>query len=180
MRIASRAPHVEMNISIRKIAEPDWQTFREIRLNALESDPKVFGSNYGKEVNKSEQDWKDWTGAKYQAIFFVCDDEKPIGMTGIFIPQDTVEKSKAVLWGSWLAPEYRRKGLSELMYKARIDWAKQQPEIRRIEVSHRESNLASKYANQKHGFKFIKEEDRVWHDGTTEKDVIYELKIEKC
>ncbi len=166
-----------MEISIRQKNENDWQTFREIRLKALKNDPKVFGSNHEREVNKSKQDWKEWIAEASQAIFFIYDVETPIGMTGIFVPQDTVEKSKAVLWGSWLEPDYRRKGLSNLMYKARIDWAKEQPEIRRIEVSHRESNLASKYANQKHGFKLVKEEDKVWHDGVSEKDVIYSLDI---
>lgn len=166
-----------MNISIKQIDESDWKEFREIRLKALQSDPEVFGSHHAREKNKSKQDWIEWVGAKNQAIFFIYDDELPIGMTGIYIPQDTVAKTTAVLWGSWLEPDYRRKGVSETMYKARIDWAKQQAELKRIEVSHRESNLASKYANQKHGFKLIKEEEKEWHDGITEKDVIYELKL---
>lgn len=166
-----------MNIFIRQIDESDWQEFREIRLKALKSDPKVFGSNYEREKTYSKQDWKKWVGAKNQAIFFIYDDEMPIGMTGIYIPQDTVTKTTAILWGSWLESDYRRKGVSRLMYKARIDWAKQNKNLRRIEVSHRESNLASKYANQKHNFKQIKEEDKKWHDGIMEKDVIYELNL---
>lgn len=168
-----------MNISIRQIDKNDWQEFREIRLKALQSDPKVFGSNYEREIKFSNQEWKDWCGAKNQAIFFILVDENPIGITGIFIPQDTDEKIKAVLWGSWLESDYRRQGISELMYQARIDWAKQQPELKIIEVSHRESNVASKFANQKHGFKLVKEESKMWHDGIEEKDVIYELNLKK-
>ncbi len=168
-----------MNISIKQIDENDWQEFRVVRLKALQTDPKVFGSHYEREKNYSKKDWKDWIKGKNQAVFFIYDDEIPIGMTGIYIPQDTVTKTTAILWGSWLESDYRRKGVSRLMYKARIDWAKQQPAIKRIEVSHRESNLASKYATQKHGFKLIKEENKEWHDGITEKDVIYELKIKK-
>ena len=168
-----------MRISLRQINKADWEQFRAIRLKALQTDPKVFGSNYERESKKSTGDWKDWVRAKNQAIFMLFDDTEPIGMTGIYIPQDTVGKSKAVLWGSWLEPEYRRKGLSDLMYKVRIDWAKQQPEIRRIEVSHRESNLASKYANQKHGFKLVEEQEKTWHDGISEKDVIYALNLKK-
>lgn len=166
-----------MNIKIKQLNENDWREFREIRLRALLSDPKVFGSHYEREKNYSKQDWKEWVGANNQAIFFICDDEITIGMTGIYIPQDTVTKTTAVLWGSWLEPDYRRKGISELMYKARIDWARSQPELKRIEVSHRESNVASKFANQKHGFQLVKEENKEWHDGIEEKDVIYELKL---
>ncbi len=166
-----------MNISIKQINIDDWEDFREIRLKALKSDPKVFGSHFDREKTYSKQDWKEWVGAKGQAIFFIYDDKKIIGMTGIYIPQDTVEKTTAVLWGSWLKPKYRRNGISNLMYETRIEWAKQHPELKRIEVSHRESNVASKYANQKHGFKLLKEEDKEWHGGIEEKDVIYELKL---
>jgi len=168
-----------MNISIRQIDESDWREYREVRLKALKSDPKVFGSNYEKAKNDSKEDWKESVRAKHMAVFLIFDDEELIGMTGVVVPQDRVAKSTALLWGSWLEPNYRRKGISDLMYKTRIDWAKQQPEIRRIEVSHRESNLASKYANQKHGFKLVREEDKVWHDGITEKDVIYALNLKK-
>ncbi len=166
-----------INISIRQINEKDWREFREIRLKALKADPTVFGSSYEREVNKSKQDWKDWVGEKGQAIFFIHDEETPIGMTGIYIPQDTVGKSTSVLWGSWLEPDYRWKGISGLMYEARIEWAKQQSELKRIEVSHRESNLASKHANQKHGFKYTYSESKTWHDGVTEDEVYYELII---
>ncbi len=166
-----------MNISLKQIGENDWQMFRKIRLKALLTDPQVFGSHYDREKTYSGQDWKEWVGAKNQAIFFIYDGEKLIGMTGIYIPQDTVEKSKAVLWGSWLEPAYRRQGISKLMYQARLEWARSQPEIKSIQVSHRESNLASKFANQKHGFKLVKEEEKEWHDGIEEKDVIYELKL---
>ena len=166
-----------MKISIRQINENDWQDFRELRLKALRSDPKVFGSNYEREKNKSKLDWKEWVGEKHQAIFFLYDGEKLIGMTGVFIPQDTVEKSTAYLWGSWLEQGYRRKGLSELMYKARIDWAKGNPSIRRIVVSHRESNSASKFANQKHGFVESHRSQKDWVDGSTEDEVFYALTL---
>ena len=80
------------------------------------------------------------------------DDETPIGMTSISIDREDLTGKTALLWGSWLAPEYRGKGLSDLMYQSRINWAKAQPNVEKIIVSHRASNLASKYANQKHGF----------------------------
>ena len=66
-----------------------------------------------------------------------------------------------------------------MMYKARINWAKEHPTIERIIVSHRASNVASKYANQKHGFVFTRTHEKVWSDGKTEDEVCYELKVEK-
>ena len=166
-----------MKIFIKQISSSAWKEFREIRLKALQADPKVFASHYEKEKTNSKQDWIDWVKEKGQAIFLIYDNEIPIGMTGIFISQDTVTKTTAILWGSWLEPDYRRKGISDYMYKARIEWAKNQHELKRIVVSHRESNIASKFANQKHGFQYVREENKVWHDGLEEKEFYYELKI---
>ncbi len=63
------------------------------------------------------------------------------------------------------------------MYRTRIDWAKAQATVEKIIVSHRASNLSSKFANQKHGFAFTHKTEKVWTDGEVEDEIFYELKI---
>ena len=165
------------NFTIRKLTEADWREFSQIRLKALLSDPQVFGSNYEKEKDTPEDEWREILRSEQTAVFLISADEKPIAITCVSIDRDDPTKKTALLWGSWLAPLYRRKGLSELMYRTRIDWAKQQPTVEKITVSHRASNLSSKFANQKHGFKMTHTKEKVWTDGTTEDEVCYELQI---
>lgn len=166
-----------MNIAIRRLTETDWHEFSQIRLQALKTDPKVFGSNYEKESQMSEAEWRSRLQAEDNAIFLIYDGETPIGMTCISIDRDDPTRKTALLWGSWLAPDFRGKGLSELMYQTRIKWAKEQPTVEKIIVSHRASNLLSKYANQKHGFVLTHKAEKVWTDGATEDEIFYELKI---
>lgn len=75
--------------------------------------------------------------------------------------------------------QFRGNGLSELMYQTRINWAKAQPTVEKIIVSHRASNLASKRANQKHGFVCTHKIEEVWTDGGVEDEIFYELKIKR-
>ena len=166
-----------MNISIKQLTENDWREFSQVRLTALQTDPKVFGSNYEKESQKTEAEWRSRLQAKDNAIFLLYENETTIGMTCVSIDRDDPTRKTALLWGSWLAPHFRGKGLSELMYQTRIDWAKAQPTVEKIIVSHRASNLASKYANQKHGFDLTHKTGKVWDDGMTEDEIFYELKI---
>lgn len=168
-----------MNISIRQLTEKDWRELSEIRLKALQTDPKVFGSNYEKESKFTETDWRGWLQREDAAVFMLFADEKPIGMTGVSVWREDETNQTAILIASWLEPEFRGKGLSKLIYQARIDWAKAHPTIKRIIVSHRASNLASKYANQKHRFVFTRTHEKVWSDGITEDEVCYELKIDE-
>lgn len=167
-----------MNISIRQLKEEDWRYFAQIRLKALKTDPQVFGSNYEMESKMTEEDWKSRLRANDSAIFMLFDSgETPIGITGVSVFRDDPLRKTAIFWGSWLEPDYRGKGLSELIYKTRIDWAKNFPGIERIIVSHRASNISSKYANQKHGFVFTGTHEKIWVDGVTEDEVCYELKL---
>lgn len=124
-----------------------------------------------------EAEWRDRLRAADNAIFLIYENETPIGITAVSIDRDDATRKTALMWGSWLAPDARGKGLSELMYQIRINWAKRQPTVEKIIVSHRASNVASKYANRKHGFVFTHKNERVWIDGATEDEFFYELKI---
>jgi RimJ/RimL family protein N-acetyltransferase len=101
----------------------------------------------------------------------------PIGITCVSVDRNDPTRKTALLWGSWLAPRVRGRGLSELMYKTRINWAKEQRGVEKIIVSHRASNVASKFANQKHGFVLTHKAGKIWMDSTTEDEIFYELKI---
>jgi RimJ/RimL family protein N-acetyltransferase len=126
-----------MSIAIRKLTAEDWRLLAEIRLQALHTDPLVFGSTYAYESTFTEEDWR-----------------------------------------KRLEPDYRGRGLSKLMYEKRIEWARAHATVRRIVVSHRASNEASKHANQKHGFIFMRSHEKTWVDGVTEDEVYYELLLD--
>lgn len=166
-----------MSISIRQLTEEDWRELSQIRLKALQTDPKVFGSNYESESKFTEADWRSRLQSKDSAVFMIFAEETPIGMTGVSLWREDPTNRTAIFWGSWLEPDFRGRGLSKLMYGARLDWVKKHPTIERVIVSHRASNVASKYANQKHGFVFTRTHEKLWADGETEDEVCYELKI---
>ena len=166
-----------MNFFIRQLTEDDWRQFSGIRLKALETDPQVFGSNYELESKFTEEDWRSRLRSDDSAIYMIYAGETPIGMTGVSVFRDDPTGRTAIFWGSWLEPEFRRRGLSDLMYRTRLDWAKNHPGIERLIVSHRASNVASKYANQKHGFVFTRAHEKTWSDGLTEDEVYYELNL---
>jgi hypothetical protein len=51
--------------------------------------------------------------------------------------------------------------------------------LKRLKVSHRESNTISKAANQRFGFKYSYRESVKWLDGTTEDALYYILDCSK-
>jgi RimJ/RimL family protein N-acetyltransferase len=103
--------------------------------------------------------------------------QRLVGITATFTWQGDPSGQTAVLAMSFIRPEYRGRGLSRLLYDARLDWIRTQPQFKRVVVSHRASNEVSRRANQRHGFHPIGRSQRIWPDGAIEDEIWYELRI---
>jgi GNAT superfamily N-acetyltransferase len=162
--------------SIQQLTVSDLAMFKSIRLESLKREPNVFGSSYEKERAMSDDEWlrrlTDTSSAYF--VLKVCADV--VGITGILTSCN--DPTQAIFIASYIRREYRRKGASTLLYGARLDWATERG-FAEIVVSHRASNVSSKWANQKHGFKYTHSEPHTWNDGKTEDNVFYKLKLSK-
>jgi RimJ/RimL family protein N-acetyltransferase len=166
-----------MRPTIRPLEAADWERFRDIRLFALRTERGVFSSSYEREVEFAPEEWQKRLVDPGQRAFGLFDDAVLIGITGVVTAREDRTASTALLVMSYIRPEHRGQGLSALFYEARLDWIKAQPQFSRVLVSHRESNEASRRANQRYGFAVVHRVPRSWPDGTTEDEVFYELPI---
>jgi RimJ/RimL family protein N-acetyltransferase len=168
------------SITIRSLDVAEWPQLRDLRLRALEDAPGVYSATYEEVARRSETDWRAMITDPARQVFGLFDVDTMIGITGIFTSSEDSSGQTAVLVMSYIVREYRRRGLSRMLYEARLAWARAHPKLTRIVVSHRESNEASRRANQRHGFVPTGRIDsRVWPDGSTEDEVFYELQLSK-
>jgi GNAT superfamily N-acetyltransferase len=158
--------------SISRLQGSDLEAFKSIRLEALQRVPEVFGATYAEESQMSDGEWLARLNNESSAFFALNFGRDIVGVTGILTNRDNPKQ--AILIASYIREEHRRKGGSELLYQARINWARERG-FAEIIVSHRASNISSKMANQKHGFVFTHAESRTWNDGTVEDEVCYKL-----
>jgi RimJ/RimL family protein N-acetyltransferase len=165
------------DVVIRALEPSEWDAFRNIRLNALRDAPGVFAMTYEAAAAWSPQDWQaEAKGADHQ-VFGLFDGEQMIGLTAAFTWRGDPTGQTALLAMSFILPQYRGRGLSRLFYEARLAWIGAQSQFRRVLVSHRKSNEASRRANQRHGFVQTTTVPHVWPDGVTEDEIFYELEI---
>ena len=165
------------NTEIRKLGPDDWALFRDMRLFALKTEPGKFSSNYDLESAFPEQEWRDRLSSPVRAFFGLFKDGHLAGITGIARVDQDIQSPEMVLIASFLKPDYRRQGLSRMFYEARLDWAAKQPGVKKVIVSHRESNVASERANQAFGFVMTGKEMMEWPDGVKENQILYALDI---
>lgn len=164
-------------IAVRALKRAQWAAFRDLRLIALQTEPGVFCASYEDWAAKSPEQWQELLEGPGHQVFGLFDGVRLIGITGVVTAREDASGKTALLVMSFILPEYRGRGLSKLLYDARLQWIRAQGQFTRILVSHRESNQASLRANQRHGFRLVKREPRQWPDGQMEDEVFYELEV---
>jgi RimJ/RimL family protein N-acetyltransferase len=163
--------------SIRPFAPSEWQTVRSFRLDALKNTPGAFALSHDVVAQWPETVWREEIRGATQQIFGLFDGDELIGITAVFTWRGDATGQTALLAMSYIRPQWRGRGLSRMFYDARFDWIRARPIFRRVIVSHRASNEASKRANQKHGFVQTERVAYEWPDGVTEDEVMYELSL---
>jgi RimJ/RimL family protein N-acetyltransferase len=161
-----------MSIHIRPLHASEWSVFKTFRLGALKLEPGMFATSYKDAAERSAETWQANIAGPCHQVFGLFDGRHLIGITGVFGSGDT-----AFLVMSCILPAYRRRGLSAMLYQARLDWIRMHGKFKRVVTAIRASNEVSQRVCRAFGFTCIGREARTWPDGSTEDELIFELRI---
>jgi len=157
--------------SIRQLLESEFEYYKSIRLEAIQTEPSLFRWSNPAESDLSDLDWQE--RIKYPRIVFgLFKKDELIGMTSMLLLNNT----EAYFGQSFIRPIHRGQGLSSLLYKIRMAWVNTQ-QIKRLIISHREINTISKKAILRAGFEYSHRELVHWLDGTTGYSLYYRLEL---
>jgi hypothetical protein len=69
-------------VSVRTVAEGDWELMRDVRLAALRDVPDAFGSSHAREELFTEEQWRGRINARSVTFFaYVTGSSEPAGCT---------------------------------------------------------------------------------------------------
>lgn len=80
-------------MTIRVLTVKDWEQFKQIRLQALQTDPQAFFVTYEKELGISDEEWKNKLQKQTHVYVGAFEGERAIGLAGAFtmdIPQEWI------------------------------------------------------------------------------------------
>lgn len=164
-------------ITVRAFEPTEWPAFKTMRLAALKDVPGAYSGTYEDSLKRSDDAWRSLVRGPNHQTFGLFEGTRLIGITGVFASDEDHSGGTAALMMSYILPGYRKHGLSLLLYDARLAWIRTRPQFKRVTVSVRESNAASRKANQRFGFVMTETQRRLWRDGVSEDEVFYELKL---
>lgn len=154
---------------IRQLTERESPLYKAMRIESIQTEPTLFRQSTPPEIELSDRDWAE--RIRYPRIVFgLFENEKMIGITSMLL----LNKEEAYFGQSFIQPQYRKLGLSSLLYKIRMGWASAN-QLRKLTISHREINVISKAAIQKAGFHYSHKELVQWLDGTSGYSMYYSL-----
>ncbi len=154
-------------VTVRRLLPEDAVLYRDIRLDALKSDPDAFGSTFAEE-SKEPLHWFT-KRLETSAVFGAFADSELVGVVGFFAKPSRKEAHKGVLVGMYVRPEARTGGVGRRLVEAVIDHARQNVEVVQLTVIKENQRAVRLYARL--GFveygverKSLKQDGRYWDE----------------
>jgi ribosomal protein S18 acetylase RimI-like enzyme len=135
-------------VIIRRLKQDEGERLRDLRLRALRDAPSAFGSSFGEENLFPQEQWSTLAeqseAADYGVVFVAIDGSSWLGMAGGYTGQE--DSRIASVWGMWVDPPSRRRGVGRQLLQAVIDWAMERGAISAVlSVSDRAPQAAALY-----------------------------------
>ncbi len=111
-------------VKIRRVVSEEWPAVRELRLEALQTDPLAFGSTFARELDFADSVWIDrvskaaispssatWIAEHRDGTF--------VGMVGAYVQETTI-------WvvGMWVRPSFRGLRLGSRLLDSLLQWTR--------------------------------------------------------
>ncbi len=166
-----------MSFSVRPFETDDWKIFKDMRLKALVNHPHAYGGKYEDALANTDDQWKELVDGRRKRIFGLFNEAALIGIASIFTWEKDPSGETGLLGMDYVEPDYRGRHLIDMLYKARIAWAKTQPSFKQLIIAHREDNTESKNAIQRNNFTFWEKRMELWPDGVNSYSYLYKLEL---
>ena len=133
---------------ISRLLPSDAEAFRTIRLAALRTAPDAFGSTYEIEAARPVSTFAD--GLAASVVFGAYDDQRIVGMAGLKREAGPKVSHKAFVWGFYVEPAWRGRGVGSALVAALIEAARDV--VEQLTLTVVEGNDAALALYEKFGF----------------------------
>jgi ribosomal protein S18 acetylase RimI-like enzyme len=109
------------DLTVRALEGDDWQAFKQIRLAALQDAPDAFASSYEDEKDYDEEFWR--LRLSRSSRLLACLEDEPVGIVSV---GRSAEDDVAELFGMWVVPAQRGRGVAWQLTEAAANHAREQ------------------------------------------------------
>jgi ribosomal protein S18 acetylase RimI-like enzyme len=142
-------------MKIRLLNAKDAGIYRTIRLEAVQDAPLAFAESAAEARGKSFDDFVNYLDSHERGDFVLgaFEDDTLIGVVGFFRTAHGKHSHKGTIWGMYVRPAYRRRGVGAALIAAAIERARNIAGVRQMNLSVTASNTAAKRLYENAGFR---------------------------
>lgn len=156
-------------VVIEPLPVSSWQEYKEIRLNALKTEPQAFMDNYAKSAAYPDEKWQqrlEKFGKGESWTYFARNQRgKVIGMLGAYRNPEPEKNNKVEIFGVYVEPSERGLGTGKQLMNFMLDVLKKVDDIKTVEIEVNVDNEPAKNLYLKLGFFPVKTQKYVLGDG---------------
>ena len=131
-------------MELRVLESADAAAFSRLRLAALRECPTAFSSSYEEECDiPLAQRAERMAADRDHAIFGAFDGERLVGTVGLHRESHRKLAHKAVIWGVYVAPSFRQRGVGRLLLERALDHAATMPGLLQVTLGVNTENTAA-------------------------------------
>jgi ribosomal protein S18 acetylase RimI-like enzyme len=145
---------------LRKLTETDASQFQELRLRSLQIENLAFASSFSEEVGTPLEQIALRLAATDRGVIGEFDGGALCGVIGIGRNGLKSLVHKAFIWGMFVEPSYRGRGVGRLLVEAGQSFIKSVPELTQATLDVVKSNDAAVGLYKSCGFTVYGEEER--------------------
>lgn len=139
-----------MTVDIVRLAQDRWREYRDIRLEALRSEPGAFGSSTEEEEKLTEDDWRE----RVPNAFFAVSGGRVVGMIVCVFGERVKTRHVADIFGVYVTAGSRGEGAGTMLLKKALSEAGKRGVIKvRLAVNPRQEAAVRMY--ERAGFSVV-------------------------
>ena len=152
-----------MELNIRRLGAADAFALVALRREALETEPLAFGASPADDVGLVIESVRSFLGDhETQAVFGQFDGPDLVGMIGLVKAAKEKQRHKATIWGMYVQPHGRNRGVGRALISAAIEQARRWG-LDQLQLSVTEAAPAAKRLYEAEGFQPWGREPRALH-----------------
>ena len=118
-------------IEVKRLSPDRWGEYRDLRLEALQSDPVAFGSSYAEEKALTEDEWRKRMGN----ALFALSEGSPVGMIVCVVNERVKSRHIATIFGVYVRKDCRGEGVGRKLIEGSIKAVRENVDVSKIKLT---------------------------------------------
>lgn len=155
-----------MTARIRQLTIEDAAELFELRRESLADTPLAFGSSLEDDLAATVEATRELLERKPQTIVFGAFDPHLVGSAGLYRSTKVKARHKLHVWGVYVTPAHRRRGLARQLLRAIVAYARTAPGVDWLQLGVSASTPGAQRLYERAGFvRWGTEPEALDHEG---------------